>query len=119
VSKRLLIVDDAEFLRMAVREIAKEVGFEEIEESSNADQALEMFCRSRPHLVVLDLRLPRVNGVEVLKSLRRLDPAARIVALGSLNQNREAKEALSAGALTVVTKPFAREHLRDVLRHFR
>lgn len=118
MSKRLLVVDDAEFLRSAVAEIAREAGFEEIEEASSADQAIEKFRAGRQDLVVLDLRLPRADGVQVLRALRRLNPAARIVALGSLQQNREAREAIQAGALAVVTKPFAREHLRDVLRHF-
>lgn len=119
MSRRLLIVDDAAFLRTTVHEVAREAGFEDVVEASNARQAMDEFSRLRPDLVVLDLRLPRADGVDVLRAIRRRDPGARVIALGSLNQNREAKEALLAGALTVVTKPFAREHLREVLSHFR
>lgn len=118
-SERILVVDDAPFLRSIVREIAAEAGWKEVFEAKDPQQAVLEFERRRPNLVVLDLRLPGGNGLDVLSSIRRADPDAKIVALGSLRQKEEAKEARRRGAVSVVTKPFAREHLRSVLSHFR
>lgn len=117
-TKRLLIVDDAPFLRSVVREIAQDTGWNEIHEAASAEQAIHLFERLTPDLVVLDLRLPGSSGLELLDHFRRINPAARTIALGSLNQKETAKDAIRLGALTVVTKPFAPEHFRAVLGHF-
>jgi CheY-like chemotaxis protein len=117
-SEKILIVDDAPFLRNVVREIAAEAGWKEVFEAKDSQEAVAEFERRRPNLVVLDLRLPCGGGLDLLSSIRRADPDAKIVALGSLLQKEEAKEARRRGAVSVVTKPFAREHLHAVLRHF-
>lgn len=102
---KILIVDDANFSRRALRAVLEPAGHEIVEASSGL-AALEQYALSKPDLVLLDLTMPDLNGLEVLKRLRELDPAARVIVASADIQSGTQAEARELGACAYLTKPF-------------
>lgn len=106
MSKRILIVDDAAFMREMLRDILADSGYEISGEAADGEQAVSMFREVQPDLVTLDIVMPRKSGLEALREIRGLDPGARIVMCSALGQEAMVMEALEAGAQDFIVKPF-------------
>jgi two-component system chemotaxis response regulator CheY len=106
MAKRVLIVDDAAFMREMLREILTDAGYEIAGEAADGDQAVTMFRECSPDLVTLDIVMPRKSGLEALREIRGLDPGACIVMCSALGQEALVMEALEAGASDFIVKPF-------------
>ncbi|MFO0946085.1 MAG: response regulator [Planctomycetota bacterium] len=113
--KRLLIVDDAMFMRMMIRDVAVEAGWEIAGEAANGEEALAIYQRVRPDLVTLDLVMPKMGGLETLKSILKVDAKARIVIVSALDQKATLVETIREGAMDFIVKPFERERILGVL----
>ena len=110
---RILVIDD----NLAVVDILVTVLAEEGYEVSSAvtsDEGLKLFIQSRPDLVLLDIALPGMNGIEMLKRIRSIAPTARVVGVSGVDPTR-AREALELGALACVDKPFDFAYLKRVV----
>ena len=103
---RLLIVDDAMFMRQRIREIAVAAGWEIVGEAADGVEALDVYDRERPSLVTLDIVMPKMDGVAVLKEIMQVDPTARIVMVSAVNQKQNLAECIDAGAVDFIVKPF-------------
>ncbi len=113
---RVLIADDARFMREMIREIIEPDGFEVVGEAADGDQVVEEYRRLEPDLVTMDVVMPKRTGIEAVKEIRTFAPDARIVMVSALGQEAMVMEALQAGALDYVVKPFKAEGVRSTLR---
>ena len=103
---RILIVDDALFMRNMLRNIFSESGFEVVGEAQNGYEAIEKFNALAPDLVTMDIVMPEKNGIEALKEIMAANEKARIVICSALGQESLIMEALEAGARDFIVKPF-------------
>ncbi|QDS94598.1 Chemotaxis protein CheY [Roseimaritima multifibrata] len=105
-TKRLLVVDDALFMRKRIREIAETAGWEIAGEAEDGEQALAIYEQTKPDLVTLDIVMPKLDGVSTLKQLMQFDPQARVVMVSAVNQKPKLAECIAAGAIDFIVKPF-------------
>jgi len=112
---RILVVDDASFMRQMIREIVEAEGHEVIGEASDGDEAIEEFQRLRPDIVTMDIVMPRCSGIDAVAQIRQLDSGARVVMCSALGQDRLVEDAMNAGAVAFIVKPFKPEAVLDTL----
>lgn len=103
---RILIVDDALFMRNMLRNIFSESGFEVVGEAQNGNEAVEKYQELQPDLVTMDIVMPEKNGIEALKEIMAASADAKIVICSALGQESLIMEALEAGARDFIVKPF-------------
>jgi two-component system, chemotaxis family, chemotaxis protein CheY len=111
MSNRLLIVDDAMIMRLRIREIATQAGWEVVGEAADGNQAIEMFRRLKPDLVTMDIVMPSMDGVDALRAIREEAPDARVCMVSALNQREKLTECIRLGAIDFVVKPFDKSKL--------
>ncbi|MDY6794972.1 MAG: response regulator [Actinomycetota bacterium] len=102
----ILIADDALFTRMMLRNILTENGYTAIVEAENGTEAIWNYDRWKPDLVIMDINMPEMDGLTAVKNIMNMDPEARIIICSALGQHQLMKEALEAGVLDFITKPF-------------
>lgn len=107
--KRVLIVDDAAFMRMALRSILEKSGFEVIGEADTGVKAVQQYKLLKPDIVTMDLTMPELGGVEAIKLIKSIDSNARIVVISSMGHEILVREAIVAGAISFIVKPFKEE----------
>ncbi|PKQ19530.1 MAG: two-component system response regulator [Actinobacteria bacterium HGW-Actinobacteria-6] len=105
MSKSVLVVDDAAFMRMMIRDILSKEGYV-IHEAVNGRDAVEKFAELRPDLVTMDITMPEMSGLDALRLIRQQDPAARVLMVSAMGQQRMIVEALESGAMDFLVKPF-------------
>jgi two-component system chemotaxis response regulator CheY len=105
MSKTILVVDDAAFMRMMIRDILAKEGYR-IEEAVNGRDAVEKYEQIAPDLVTLDITMPEMNGLDALKAIRVQDPGARVLMVSAMGQQQMIVEALESGAMDFLVKPF-------------
>ena len=104
--KRVLIVDDAAFMRMSIRKMLEENGFEIVGEAENGLMAIEKYQELQPEVVTMDITMPEMDGLEALRQIKKIDPAASIVMVSALGQEARMKEAIIYGAKGFIVKHF-------------
>jgi two-component system chemotaxis response regulator CheY len=112
--RRVLIADDAAFMREMLRDVLVSGGYEVCAEATDGADAVAKFREHSPDLVTLDIVMPRKSGLEALKEIRQLDPGARIVMCSALGQEALVMDALQAGAADFVVKPFKPDQVLEV-----
>lgn len=103
---KIMIVDDAAFLRAMLKEILVQGGHEVVVEASNGEEAIEQYRRFRPELVTMDITMPFMEGVQALQEIRRIDPEARVIMCSAVSQRQTIVEAFQSGAKDFIVKPF-------------
>jgi len=116
MAKRVLIVDDAAFMRSMVREIFLEAGYDVVGEATHGAEAVQRYQELKPDLTTMDIVMPYKNGVEATREIVRAYPQAVVVICSALGQEALVLEALEAGAADFVVKPFRSEELLQVVR---
>ena len=112
---KILVVDDAEFMRLRYRKLLSAEGFE-IVEAGNGQEAVQAYDRERPDLVLMDITMPVMDGLEALKEIRTLDGNARVVMSSALGQERVVLSAIKGGAKDFLVKPFKPDSVLDTVR---
>jgi two-component system, chemotaxis family, chemotaxis protein CheY len=102
----VLIVDDALFMRMMIRDILSKDGFDVVGEAENGVEAVERFKEVKPDLVTMDIVMPEMDGIEAVKQIMKIDPDAKILMCSAMGQQPLVVEALEAGAKDFIIKPF-------------
>lgn len=103
---RVLIVDDAAFMRMMIKNILTSNGYEVVGEAENGVQAVEKYKELKPDLVTMDITMPEMDGIAAVKEIKKIDPNARIIMCSAMGQQSMVIEAIQAGAKDFIVKPF-------------
>jgi two-component system chemotaxis response regulator CheY len=103
--KTVLVVDDAAFMRMMIRDILTKEGYT-IHEAVNGRDAVEKYDELHPDLVTMDITMPEMSGLDALKAIREHDSGARVLMVSAMGQQKMIVEALEAGAMDFLVKPF-------------
>lgn len=109
--KRILIVDDATFMRKTIERMLVPNGFDVVGEASNGLEAIAAYERLQPDLVTMDITMPHLSGIDALRKIRKQDPKARVVMITAMGQEHLVQEAIRAGAVGFIVKPFTEEVL--------
>jgi two-component system chemotaxis response regulator CheY len=113
---RILVADDASFMRQIIREILESEGHEIVAEASDGVQAVEEWKQHQPDLVTMDIVMPRRSGIDAVRAIIGIDASARIVMCSALGQETLVTEALQAGASDFIVKPFKPDAVIETLR---
>ncbi len=108
----VLVVDDAAFMRMMLRDILKEAGHQVIGEAGTGNEAVQLYATLKPALVTMDLVMPEKSGMDALKEILALDAQARVIMVSAVGQQETAEEALRLGARAYLLKPFQPDQVR-------
>ncbi|MCL2111529.1 MAG: response regulator [Clostridiales bacterium] len=114
---KIMIVDDAAFMRMMIKENLKKAGFSDFVEAGNGEEAIAVFNEAKPDLVLLDITMPVKDGLAALQEIRANDPGAQIVMCSAIGQEKMVIEAIKMGALDFIVKPFKPERLVQTVRN--
>lgn len=112
---KIMIVDDTAFMRMMLREIITNNGYEVVAEAENGKEAVQFFRQHKPELVTMDITMPEMDGIAALKEIKRMDPGARIIICSAMGQKDRVVDAITSGAADFIVKPFQREKVLETL----
>ncbi|MFN8132446.1 MAG: response regulator [Solirubrobacteraceae bacterium] len=112
---RVLVVDDAAFMRKMVSDALASGGHEVVGEAGNGEEAIDRFQELKPEITTLDITMPGKDGLEALKEIVAMDPSARVVMCSALGQESKVLEAIKAGAKDFVVKPFEPARVLDAV----
>jgi len=101
-------------MRLRIREIAIQSGWEVVGEAANGDEAVSLFRSLKPDLVTMDIVMPKLDGVEALRAIRDEDPSARVCMISALNQREKLSECIRLGAIDFIVKPFDKARLASL-----
>jgi len=113
--KRVLVVDDAAFMRMAIKRILDGNGFEVIGEAENGAIAVEKYKELKPDIVTMDITMPEMTGLEALKEIREFDPEAKVIMVSAMGQEGMVRETIMLGVKSFIIKPFKNDHVIQTL----
>ena len=116
---RILVVDDLSFMRGLIRDILSSGGHETVAEASDGREALLLRRAWKPDLTLMDISMPRMDGLEALRRIKEEDPEAVVVMCSSLGDSQRILEAIRLGAADFVVKPFRKERLLSAVRKAR
>jgi len=116
--QKILIVDDSSQMRKALRDILKEHPYEIVGETSNGIEAIKLFKTLSPDIILLDIMLPQLNGLETLRILRSHDKNVIIIMISAIDSFDKAKECMKAGANHYILKPFEKDKVVDTISKF-
>ena len=112
---RVLIVDDAAFMRIAIRNVLSRNGFQVVADAKNGREGIEKYLEFKPDIVTMDITMPDMTGMEALKEIRTIDPNAKVVMISAMGQESMVKEAILSGAKSFIVKPYKEEHITQTL----
>lgn len=111
MDKKILLVDDAAFMRMMIKDTLTKNGFTQILEAADGEIACQTYAAEHPDLVIMDITMPNKTGIEALKDIKASDPSARIVMCSAMGQEAMVVEAIKLGALDFIVKPFKADRI--------
>ncbi len=113
---RVLVADDASFMRQMIREIVEAEGFEVCGEASDGVEAVDEYKRLQPDVVTMDIVMPLKSGIDAVRGIMALDPSACVVMCSALGQETLVTEAIQAGAKDFIVKPFKPDAVIETLK---
>ena len=108
---KILIVDDAAFMRKVIRDMLAKNGFDDVTEAVDGKDAVEKYFEIKPNLVLMDITMPNMDGLEALKAIRAKDGNANVVMCSAMGQEAMVMEAVQAGIKDFIVKPFKEDRL--------
>ncbi|WP_077624598.1 response regulator [Sediminibacillus massiliensis] len=112
---KVLVTDDALFMRMQLKDILTNLGHEVVGEAENGQVSVEKYQELQPDLVTMDITMPEMNGVEALKEIKKIDNTAKVIMCSAMGQQDMVVEAIQAGAKDFIVKPFSAERIEESL----
>jgi len=116
--KRILVVDDAAFMRLTLKTMLEKNGYEVVGEAENGRKAVEMYKMLTPEIVTMDITMPDMDGIEALTEIMKFDSKAKVIMLSAMGQETKIREAVIQGAKGFVVKPFKEDYLVKALSKF-
>ncbi|KQL54623.1 chemotaxis protein CheY [Heyndrickxia shackletonii] len=116
MANRILIVDDAAFMRMMVKDILTKNGFDVVGEAADGAQAVEKYKELKPDLVTMDITMPEMDGISALKEIKGIDPNAKVIMCSAMGQQAMVIDAIQAGAKDFIVKPFQADRVIEAIQ---
>ncbi|WP_100010948.1 response regulator [Lentibacillus sediminis] len=116
MAHRILIVDDAAFMRMMIKDILTKNGFSVVGEALDGEEAVAKYKELTPDLVTMDITMPEMDGITALKEIRQFNDQAKIVMCSAMGQQTMVIEAIQAGAKDFIVKPFQEDRVIDAIQ---
>jgi two-component system, chemotaxis family, chemotaxis protein CheY len=116
MSKRVLVVDDAAFMRMMIKDILAKNGYEVVGEAQDGNQAVDLYKELKPDIVTLDITMPDKDGISALKEIKSIDPNANVIMCSAMGQQAMVIDAIQAGARDFIVKPFQADRVIEAIK---
>lgn len=116
MEKNILISDDAAFMRMMIRDILTKNGYNVVGEAENGKVAVDKYVELKPDLVLMDITMPEMDGIEALKAIREKDGNAAVIMCSAMGQQAMVIEAIQSGAKDFIVKPFQAERVLEAVK---
>jgi two-component system chemotaxis response regulator CheY len=116
MSTGVLIVDDLVFIKMVLRDAVEKAGFRVVGEAEDGEEAVELFQDKHPDVVLMDITMPRMDGIAALKRIMEINPNANVIMCSALGQQRLIVEAIQLGARDFIVKPFREERVISAIK---
>lgn len=113
---RVMVVDDSMFMRLVIKDILEQAGHEIVGEATNGREAVERYLQCWPDVVTMDITMPEMDGIQAVKEIMRRHPKARIIMCTAMGQKAHLLDAIHAGAMGFVIKPFDKDRVLEELR---
>jgi two-component system chemotaxis response regulator CheY len=112
----ILVVDDAAFMRMMIKDVLTKNGYEILGEAENGQKAIEKFKELNPDLVIMDITMPEVDGIQAVKEIKKIDANAKIIMCSAMGQQAMGIESIQAGARDFIVKPFQADRVVEAVK---
>ena len=116
MAKNILICDDAAFMRMMIKDILTKNGYTIVGEAENGQKAVEKYNETKPDLVMMDITMPEMDGIQALKKIKATDPTAAIIMCSAMGQQAMVIESIQSGAKDFIVKPFQPDRVLEAVK---
>ena len=116
MAKNILICDDAAFMRMMIKDILTKNGYNVVGEAENGKMAVDKYSELSPDLVLLDITMPEMDGIQALKKIKEADSSALVIMCSAMGQQAMVIESIQAGAKDFIVKPFQAERVLEAVK---
>jgi Response regulator containing CheY-like receiver, AAA-type ATPase, and DNA-binding domains len=116
MAKNILICDDAAFMRMMIKDILTKNGYTVVGEAENGLKAVEKYAETKPDLVMMDITMPEMDGIQALKKIKSTDPSANIIMCSAMGQQAMVIESIQSGAKDFIVKPFQADRVLEAVK---
>ena len=116
MAKNILICDDAAFMRMMIKDILTKNGYNVVGEAENGLKAVEKYNEVKPDLVLMDITMPEMDGIQALKKIKAGDPSAVVIMCSAMGQQAMVIESIQAGAKDFIVKPFLADRVLEAVK---
>ncbi|HEY4548930.1 MAG TPA: response regulator [Bacillus sp. (in: firmicutes)] len=115
MAHRILVVDDAAFMRMMIKDILTKNGYDVVGEASDGQQAVEKYKELHPDLVTMDITMPEMDGITALKEIKKINPGSKVIMCSAMGQQAMVIDAIQAGAKDFIVKPFQADRVLEAI----
>lgn len=116
MGKNILICDDAAFMRMMIKDILSKNGYNVVGEAENGAKAVEKFNETKPDLVMMDITMPEMDGIQALKKIKETDGSANVIMCSAMGQQAMVIESIQSGAKDFIVKPFQADRVLEAVK---
>lgn len=113
---KIMICDDAAFMRMMIKDILTKNGYNVVGEAENGAKAVEKYQELKPDLVLMDITMPEMDGIQALKAIKAADPSATVIMCSAMGQQAMVIESIQSGAKDFIVKPFQQDRVLEAVR---
>ena len=113
---KILVVDDAAFMRMMIKDILTKNGYEVAGEAENGAVAVSKYAELKPDLVLMDITMPEKDGIQALKDIKANDSGAKVIMCSAMGRQAMVIEAIQSGAKDFIVKPFQADHVIEAVK---
>ena len=116
MAKNILVCDDAAFMRMMIKDILTKNGYTVAGEAENGLKAVEKYAELKPDLVLMDITMPEMDGIQALKEIKKVDAGAKVIMCSAMGQQAMVIESIQAGARDFIVKPFQADRVLEAVK---
>ncbi len=116
MAKNIMICDDAAFMRMMIKDILTKNGYNVAAEAENGAKAVEKYSEIKPDLVMMDITMPEMDGIQALKKIKEMDPKATVIMCSAMGQQAMVIESIQSGAKDFIVKPFQADRVIEAVK---
>ncbi|MGM0508815.1 MAG: response regulator [Fusobacteriota bacterium] len=114
--EKVMIVDDTAYMRMVLRKILEEAGYEIVAEGENGKEGVQKYKEHKPDIVTMDLTMPKMDGIEAIKRILEIDPNAKVLVVSAIGTEQNVMKAIENGAKDFIKKPFEPDRVIKTLK---